>query len=349
MLGWMISLCCLSLSVNAQYNRIEDIKSDSDALNYIIAQNYSPNLGPQWKFFHLNEGDEWNDFYNFNQNQIAKINDHFKFSKWAKADLNQDGIDDFIVSGYIAKSAKDWKTATFKLLIFFSQSSASRVKTYVEMNVLPTVMEKYPAYFNVLTINGKSYLELISWRNNILPGENNLPYSCDTLGINHTLGGFNNYYEKGLSPIAVSKLIYKYTTDDKGSYVSLTLSDKEKKGIEAIITSKDASIKNPDINTTRIRNLPWAAFDSLARSINNPVLILNTDQHDQQLQDPVDISFFYVDGTSHTIHVNRQDASFSLNALFYCCDAIIQNYYNRLEQQRENAQQLMDFFPFNDF
>jgi len=312
---------------------IDQINSDDAVLLYVKQMNYDAKQAPQWKFFYLTTGNEWQSYYNFSQQEIADYQSKAQSSKWIKTDLNHDGKTDLIVSGYIAKRPGDWATATFKILVFLSGQG----KNYTEVNLLPENSDQYPAYFNQVTLHNKHYIQLNRWLiQNNHPGA---PFQQDTLSFSTYWESFLNYHEQGLRPSKITSISYKVMEDLAGSFHALNIDLLSTKKTNMEIIVKNAKEKVPDINKARLAKGLWVEMDTLIRSSyvkgrqKGDTTVVSQEYNRDQL--PTFLTVTYADGHTETVQDYGQGATFSMMNIYNCMENIIQNVFAQLQRRQE--------------
>ncbi|GAB3367107.1 hypothetical protein GCM10027566_39430 [Arachidicoccus ginsenosidivorans] len=317
----------------AQDLTIDQINSDDAALLYVKQMNYDAKQAPQWKFFYLTTGNEWQSYYNFSNQQIAAYEQQTQATKWFKTDLNGDGKTDLIVSGYIAKRPGDWATATFKILVFLSEQG----KNYTEVNILPENSDKYPAYFNQLTLNNKHYIQLSRWL--IQNNASELPYQQDTVTFSKYWGSFLNYHKRGMRSSDITSINYKVMEDLAGSYHALNIDLLSSKKTNMEIIVKNAKEKVPDINKARLAKGLWVEMDTLIRSSyvvgrkKGDTTFISHENNNEQL--PTFLTVTYADGHTETVQDYSPGASYSMMNIYNCMENIIQNVFAQLQRRQE--------------
>jgi len=331
--GLLLITLLTSGVIRAQKQSIDQLDSDMDVLKFVKEMNYDAKRAPQWKFFYLTEGNEWQSYFNFSDQQKATYQGQNQAPKWIKTDLNEDGKTDLVISGYIAKRPRDWATATFKVLVFLSQPG----KGYVEANIIPAKTEKFPTYFDQININGKNYLKINHWLSQGTPA--GLPFSSDTTYYSAYWDSFLNYHQKGLRKSAITHINYKAMEDNLGSYHALDIDLISGKKTNMEIQVKSAKQKEPDINRARLAQPLWVHMDTLIRSSyvtgvkKADTTICSHDFNSEEL--PIYLTVTYADGHTETIQDYNTGASYSMMTIYNCMENIIQNVFAQLQRRQE--------------
>ncbi|UAY54836.1 hypothetical protein [Arachidicoccus terrestris] len=319
---------------------IDQINSDSAALRYVKEMNYDVKSAPQWKFFYLTSGDEWQSYYNFSNSEIDKYSQQTQSKRWLKTDLNSDGKTDLVVSGYIAKRPGDWATATFKILVYLSQSG----KSYTAFNLLASGSDHAPAYFNEIQVAGKHYLQLHRWQSQ--DELNHQPYQSDTIRYSSYWGSFLNFFQKGIRHSEISSISYKVLEDFDGSYHALNIDLETTKKTNMEIVVKRSTEKEPDINRARLAKDLWVHMDTLIRSsyamgrVKGDTTIVHHDINSEQL--PIYLTVIYKDGHKETIQDYGNGANYSVITIYACMENIIQNVFDQLQRRQELINGMLD-------
>ena len=312
---------------------VEQVSSDSTALRFIREENYDAKKAPQWKFFYLTTGKEWQSYFNFSQQEVSELSSSLSPKRWFKEDLNEDGKEDLVVSGYIAKRPGDWATATFKILVYLSKPG----KGYVGYNLLTDEADKYPAYVSQLHIDDKNYLKLNEWA--VESDRRNQPFTSDTVYYSPYWETYLNYHHQGLRQAEIKGVSYKVMEDREGSYheVNIDLESTKKTNMEVI--TKNAQDKEPDINRVRLAPALWTRMDTLIRSsyVTGRTKGDTTVVHHDPLSDllPVYLTVHYKDGHSETVQDYGMGANYSQMTIYSCMENIIQNVFAQLQRRME--------------
>ncbi|MGF7229871.1 hypothetical protein [Arachidicoccus sp.] len=317
--------------------KVSEVESDSAALRLVKEVNYSKTQAPQWHHFYLTQGDEWNAYYNLTKKQQGEISETNHYLKWVKEDINNDGKEDLIVNGYIARKPGDWSTATFKVIVFLSQPG----NLYIEQDLLDSHSAKYPAYFNINTIDGKKYIILYRWRVALSEKNKDLPITIDTLTYKNPIDAFVNYYKELRQP-DIAKVQYKVLDDFAGSYHEGVLENDGKKKVDLSIYTKQSTDKSPQLLKAKLSKNLWMQLDTLVRSVPEKDYKLN---HPPQLTKdllPTALTIFYSDGSKVRI-INYGDAtSYTLSAIDQLFESIIQNTFDQMVQRRQYVNEMME-------
>ena len=330
----------LTVLTFSQQIKIDQINSDQQVYNFIQQENYSPQDAPQWKFFNLTDGTEWNSYYNLSKQQTDSVGQLLPHTSWQKIDLNNDGKPDLIVSGYVARRPKDWNTATFKLLVFLSQ----RGNEYVELNLLDNRSEKYPAYFNALSMNGNNCLQVFRWQLDAEDMNVALPLQTDTVQYNGMLNNFVNS-PNYLASQDIQKINYLVKDDGNNASHQITLinpNNNKSKYIDVIVSLMPAGSKSPITYKAKMQLDLWQTIDTLARSISfrSDSVVLRSETN----RLPIITTMYFADGTKKTITDFGGNMSFSLSALYQAFDEMIEDTYNQYQQRREEENDAIDDF-----
>ena len=320
--------------------KIEDINTDSLALAFVKQSNYDPESGPQWKFFYLSSGKEWQSYFNFSKEDKAKYWEQQNTFRWLKTDLNLDGKADLVVSGYIAKRPENWATATFKILAFVSQPGSQ----YAEVNLLTGDDGKYPAYFSQLLINGQRHLLLERWK--IGDQIANRPYLRDTVDFSTYWNGFVNYTQRPLRMAEISSIDYKVMEDLEGSYHGLFIDLQTTKKTNMEVRTLSAGEKTPNINRARLAADLWTHLDTLVRGSyvtgrkKGDTTVMHHDFNSQQLA--TYLTVVYKDGHKEVIQDYGDGGTYSLMNIYSCMEHIIQNVFEQLERREMFLNSMID-------
>lgn len=315
-----------------QHLTIDQINSDSLALRYVKEMNYDAKTAPQWKFFYLTTGQEWQSYFNFSEQEVQEYQEQTHAQKWLKTDLNADGKPDLIVSGYIAKKPGDWATATFKVLAYISQSG----KSYAALNLLPDGIDKYPAYFSEVQVENKSFLKLTKWQ--VRDQVSHLPFQSDTLRFSPYWDSFLNIHQTKMRSSEIAQINYKVMEDLKGSYHALNIDLETTKKTNMDIIIKRATEKEPDINKARLAKELWVQMDTLIRSsyvtgrLKGDTTVIHHDLNSEQL--PIFLTVTYKDGHKETIQDYGAGATYSVMTIYSCMENIIQNVFDQLQKRQ---------------
>lgn len=325
---------------------VDQVNNDSLALTFVKQQNYSKNEAPQWKFFYLTTGQEWKSYFNFSAAQTSQLTSEMHSMNWQKADINGDHKMDLIVSGYIARRPGDWSTATFKLLVFLSQSG----KGYQELNLLTENAEKFPAYFDLIRLQQKDFIRLFRWQ---LPEQGQTqqqaqqqPYQIDTVSYSNFWSAFINQHEAGLNRKQIQMIVYKAQEDAGGAYHALTIFNSSEKKTNIEISTWQPKEKTPSNYKARLSKTLWEQLDTLSRSIQvaqvpgGDSVILNHRFNSQDL--PVTLTLHFQDGSTQKIVDYGAQGSFTLMTVYGCMENIIQNVFDQMQQRQQIIQSLSD-------
>lgn len=330
----VIGNCALSQDIT-----INQINSDADVLAFVKQENYDKENAPQWNHFYLANGNEWKNYYNLSKQQIDSVEQHMSVIGWRKADLNMDGKPDLIVSGYIARRPEDWSTATFKLLIFFSD----RGNGSIEMNLIDDKLDKYPAYFNIVSLDdNQQYLQIYRWHtgNNGLMGV--VPLRSDTLKYNRVLDYFVQH-STYLNPSDVQRIDYRVQENLNGAYHILSLENMGDKSFPFSISLVQPGANTPDSYKARLTKTLWNNIDTLARSIHfakDSIVYDNDTYANNRL--PIALTLQFKDGTRKIIKDYDADASFTLMTIYQVFEEIINNTLDMYRQRQQQMQQMND-------
>ncbi|HEY0297817.1 MAG TPA: hypothetical protein VGB84_01225, partial [Arachidicoccus sp.] len=331
-----------SVSAISQSLTVGQVNSDQSVLAFVKQENYSKETAPQWNHFYLTDGAEWLNYYNLSGVEIDSVNENVKTLRWQKADLNGDAKPDLIVSGYIARRPNDRATTTFKLLVFLSQ----RGNGYTEMNLIDDQLDKYPAYFNVVTLDdGNAYLQLHRWQT----GANTamqIPLLTDTLRYNNTLDYFvhlSNY----LYPQDVQRVDYHVQEDWHGSYHTLTVENVNGNSFPIVISQMHPPYKVPSVYRAKLTKVLWANIDTLMRSLNisSDTVVYNQTNTLDKLS--ITVTIHYIDGTKKVIKDYDADASYTLMSMYQVFEDIVNNTLDLYEQRQIQMQQSMQDDDWN--
>lgn len=331
----VIGNCALSQDIT-----ISQISSDADALAFVKQENYDKETAPQWHHFYLTDGDEWKSYYNLSKQQSDSVEQNMSAMRWQKADLNMDGKPDLIVSGYIARRPEDWTTATFKLLVFFSD----RGNGSIEMNLIDDKLDKYPAYFNIVSPDGdnRQYLQIYRWHTGGNGLANVVPLRSDTLKYNDVLDYFvqRSTY---LNPSAVQRIDYRMQENISGAYHVLSLENINDKSFPVNISLVQPGTKSPDSYKARLTKTLWNNIDTLARSIrfSKDSIVYDNDTYANNKL-PITLTIQFKDGTKKIIRDYDADASFTLMTIYQVFEEIINNTLDMYRQRQQQIQQMDD-------
>ena len=335
---FLILFQTLMMTAFSQKIKMEQINSDEQVLNFVQQENYSAQDAPQWKYFHLTDGTEWNSYYNLSKQQADSIEQLLPHASWQKTDLNNDGKPDLIVSGYIARRPKDWSTATFMLLVFLSQ----RGNGYVEMNLLDNLSEKYPAYFDALSMNGNNFLQVFRWRIDAEDITAALPLQIDTVQYNSALNNFVNSVDN-LTAQDIQKINYWVKDDESNAFHQITLvnpSNNKSKYIDIVVSIRQTGDKSPSTFKAKMQLDLWRTLDTLARSM--PLHSDSTVLRNEVPKLPITTAFYFADGTKKIITDFGGNTSYSLSALYQAFEEMIEDTYDKYQQRQELRNEMID-------
>lgn len=328
----------LSTGVMSQNITIDQINSDADVLAFVKQENYDKETAPQWDHFYLTNGNEWKNYYNLSTGQIDSVDQNMTTFRWQKADLNMDGRPDLVVSGYIARRPADWSTATYKLLVFFSD----RGNGSIEMNLIDDKLDKYPAYFNIISLGDNlQYLQIYRWHT----GDNNalvnaVPLRADTLKYNDVLDYFvqRSTY---LNPSGVLRINYQVQENLNGAYHVLSLENINDKSFPINISLIEPGKTTPDKYRARLTKQLWNNIDTLARNIRigkDSIVYDNDTYAGNKL--PIILTIYFKDGTKKVVKDYDADASFTLMTLYQVFEEIISNTLDMYQQRQQQLLQM---------
>ena len=334
-------LCIILFSAIGNYALSQDItisqiNSDADVLAFVKQENYDKATAPQWNHFYLTDGTEWKSYYNLSKHQIDSIEQNAPTLRWQKADLNMDGKPDLVVSGYIARRPEDWSTATFKLLVFFSD----RGNGSVEMNLIDDKLDKYPAYFNIVSLDDdRQYLQIYRWHTGNSTLANTAPLRSDTLQYNDVLDYFvqRSAY---LNPLDIQRIDYHVQENLNGAYHLLSLGNINDKSFPINISLAQPG-RNPDSYKARLTKTLWNNIDTLARSIRfagDSIVYDNDTYANNKL--PITLTIQFKDGTKKIVRDYDADASFTLMTIYQVFEEIINNTLDMYQQRQQQMQQM---------
>ena len=289
-----IMLCSVAYSQLS----IEKLNSDSSVKQFIIQAKSNNNPESEWNNF---------NFIKWENEKLYPLSDSItNIQKWLKADINNDGKQDIIVSGALTYP---WGN-NFILLAFLSTDSA-----YRQINLMPIFGEIRPIYFKPIFINEKECFELIkvgagyNWRSPQLVKDTIVFMFNDFVNYNKnpthqtfdSLFFFTNYVWKpyNISYLTITNtgnMIYK-----KGAY------SRDKEFNEYAVLSKQ-KLKE---------------FEQLLNYVNP--LSLRNDYTNAEDIECTHITIKYTDGTYKTINDYGSFGTYSLKALYNKCNEFIEN------------------------
>lgn len=323
------------LSSDAVFSQltVDMVDSDSTVLHFVQQQNYDVKKAPQWKFFYLTNGDEWNSYYNLSREQQSVVAQQDPTLRWSKADINGDGKQDLVVSGYIARRPGDWSTATFKLLIFLSQPGTD----YSEVDLIGGQQSaKFPVYFNIVKMDDKDLLRIYQWRN---LSDSRIPLEIDTLKYNNRIDAFVNA-DQPLSPSDITQLQYRVYDDQLGSYHEALIVPKAGKAADLTISVKQYNDKTPQIYRVKIVQSLWMQIDTLARSLQLPKENNIFPAAEGSTQLPVELTLFYGDSSRKFVKDSNGEISYTFISLYQTMETIIQSAFDQIERRQEILTQM---------
>lgn len=334
-----VVVCLSTLPASAQLT-VDQVHSDSTALAFVQQQNYSKEHAPQWHFFYLTTGNEWQSYYNFSQQRTQELAAEMHAFKWEKADFNGDGKPDLLVSGYIAKKPGDWATATFKILAF--QSLAG--KGYAQYNLLTENAEKYPAYMDFIRLDNHNFIRLFRWQ---LPDKRaDRPYQLDTLTFDPYWSSFINVHDATLRRKDIQKIEYRSQEDLQGSYHGLTLDNSNEKRTQAIVALWQKGEKEPETYKAKLTKGLWANLDTLIQKVQptsfstNDSVVIHPKVNATDL--PVTLTIYFKDGSHKKIIDYGGESTFTLMTVYGCMESITENVLLQVQQRQQMLQGLTD-------
>lgn len=333
---FIIILMALCYTTSAQSININNISTDADALAFVKQENYDKTDAPQWNHFYLTDGTEWKDYYNFSNRQVDSIQQNMSVSSWQKVDLNQDGKPDLIISGYIARRPKDWTTASFKLLVFLSD----RGNGNIQMNLIDDKLDKYPAYFSIISLNQMPYLQLYRWHLST-SNLNDVPLRRDTLQYDATLNYFVQHSDY-LNPLEIQQIDYVVQENHSGDYHLLSIENRGSNSFPISISFKDASTKTPVNYKARLTKELWNSIDTLVRNIRftRDTIVYNDETEGDKL--PIILSIRFSDSSIRSVKDYDANASYTLMSIYQIFESIISNTLDLYEQRQQQLQQMND-------
>lgn len=309
---------------------IAQINSDSDVISFIRQQNYSKDA-PQWNHFYLTDGTEWNNYFNLNAQQNSLAGGFSNLKSWQKTDINNDGKTDLVVSGYIARQPGDWTTAVFKVLVFLQ---TNKKNNYDKINLLTDDVDRFPAYFDMFTLNGKNFIRLFYSQNDNAQKASQ-PFTTDTLQYNSFVKNFIGYCGS-LYPEAVQKIDYYVKDATSDAYHRVTIEKKQDGKCFIAYAAKDAGSANIESHTLKIRNDYFQSLDSLVRQYTvegNEIVIGNDD--DTSTVSPVITTITYNDGSRKVIKDCGNTNNYTLLAIYQTMEDAMQTAINKIENRNE--------------
>lgn len=332
-------MACLAATTAATAQiTVDQVHSDSSALAFVQQQNYSKEHAPQWHFFYLTSGNEWQAYYNFSQQKIQELSAQMHGFKWEKADFNGDGKPDLLVSGYIARRPEDWETATFKILAFQSQAG----KGYAQYNLLTEKAEKYPAYLDFIRMDDHNFIRLFRWQ---LPSKgDNRPYQLDTLTFDSYWSSFINVHDGKLHSADIQKIEYHSQEDLQGSYHSLTLDNSNEKRTQAKVALWQIGDKEPETYKAKLTKDLWTNLDTLCQKIQLPQfasqdsIVLHQQVNETDL--PVTLTIYFKDGTRKKLVDYGAESTYTLMTVYGCMESITENVLLQVQQRQQMLQNL---------
>ncbi|HEY0297816.1 MAG TPA: hypothetical protein VGB84_01220 [Arachidicoccus sp.] len=321
----------LMIVFNAAYTQVilSQINSDGLVLQFVKQKNYSTDA-PQWNHFYLTRGDEWKDYANLEQNREREIAQLLPSKSWLKSDLNGDGKDDLMVSGYVARSMGDRSDAVFKMLVFLS---TAKKNDYDEVDLLNEASNNFPAYCDVILVDNVPFIRLYKW---ILPKDEavNSPVEVDTLQYNSFVKNFVNYAAV-LYPSGIRRIDYSVKDDPSGSYHSVNIVKMPGNNYTIQVILQPSGNKKPETHSLRIKKDLFNNVDSLVRHlhIRDSSTILDADDSSENL--PIGTTIYYVNGTKKIIHDYGQNADYTLLAIYKTMEDAMSVTLQRIENRNE--------------
>lgn len=308
---------------------IGQINSDSDIIVFIRQQNYSKDA-PQWNHFYLTNGTEWHNYFNLNVRQNELTGRLVNLQSWKKADINNDGKMDLIVSGYIASQPGDWSTAVFKVLVFLA---TGKKNNYDKLNLLTDDIDRYPAYFEIITLNDRNLMQLC-YSKNMNASKDEQPISVDTLQYNSFVKNFINYSNKPY-PKAIQKVDYLVKDATSEAYHCVTLEKKQSGKCFVTYFAKDAGSNSIETHTLKIRNDYFQSLDSLVRqyTVENSEIVISNE--DDTSSSPVVTTIVYNDGSRKIIRDYGGVNNYTLLAIYQVMENSMQTVVNKIENRNE--------------
>src|SRR5215207_9054826 len=119
-LGFIL-LCTLIMPAVMAQVRLDELNDDSSVRNFVVRYNYVDPKTSDWQFFHLPDGKELSAFRR-KLKQPSFVLEEAR--RWAKADLDDDGDVDLVVSGMISKPEFNRIKTSYYLLVFMAEKNS---------------------------------------------------------------------------------------------------------------------------------------------------------------------------------------------------------------------------------
>lgn len=175
--------------------RIDEIKNDSDVIQFI--QNYSDKHNLGWKNMGLDISQAYPKKY-FNKNQI-EFTDSVTKTKWIKCDFNGDGRNDLIYNGRIYFSQ-------MAVLAFISEDADS-----ISLHYLGNVLSgSRPSSISHLKDGDNELLEIGIFGKRNMPEDYIKSYEKDILIYKY--GGFVEYNKRKFKKIEFDSIVYRISS-----------------------------------------------------------------------------------------------------------------------------------------
>lgn len=312
----------LSLASMAQDTEIDNVNSDSTAMQFFRKNIIRGSKESNYNDFKLTQGNEWINYYNFSEQQKNELLSKYKYSSWAKTDLNGDKKDDLIISGYLSKVIG--KSNHYRLFIFLTQPNNSFEIAISNSNT--------PQYFRLIDVDTSKYIEISKWSNDLYKQEENLPLRIDTLEFNYPMMTLVDY-QKLVSPSSIKKVVYKETYLPRG-YAEATVINNQSRNSDFVIKIDAQDGSRPEINNAKIsQDLMKDFLDITSRLKKYEILSGNpmTTISDGDVKKSIEVE--YDDGTKIFIDDNTGRSSYTLEAIYNWFQYSINNVYEQINNR----------------
>ncbi|MCU7694957.1 hypothetical protein ACFSPU_13645 [Haoranjiania flava] len=327
----LVAAVACTVPVSAQ-TEIDRINSDSAAMQFFRKHVIGTNTKSNFNDFKLIDGTEWINFYNFSEQQKNDLLGRYKYRKWAKLDLNGDKKDDLVISGYLSKKAG--YSQHYRLFIFLADN----------YNNFPHI--KYnspvPTYFNVLETDGKNYLEIAKWTNDLYKKVEGVPLRVDTVMFHPEIQMLVDY-KKLVDPATIARVVYTEQYFPKGN-IQVTLVNQRERNSDMVITEDAQNGKKPAVHNAKIAKDMMGDFLDVVATLRryekskDASIVMNDDTFTSMLE------VHYADGSKQVFNDNTGESSYSLKAVY---DWLRMSVSNVFEQMAQRQQSYYYYDPFD--
>lgn len=331
---FLASIILLASVAKAQTD-IDKVNSDSTAMDLFRKHVIKGNQKSNYNDFKLIDGNEWVNFYNFNEQQKNQLLSQYKYQKWAKVDLNNDKKNDLIISGYLSKTTG--YSNHYRIFIFLTNPQNSEID-FIRYN------SNVPQYFRMIEMDTTKYIELSRWMNDMYKSVDNLPLRIDTVEFQPSLALLIDR-EKQVQPAAVKKVTYKETYNAQNFLEAVVINNATRAGDFSIKLTQQSQSK-PVINNAKVSTDLMKDFLDITSRLKkyeikeaNPAM--NTDT---EVKKSVEVE--YADGSKIFIEDNSGTSSYTLSAIYNWFEYSINNVYEQLAEREYYNNNNVYYDPF---